>query len=188
MKKPFAGLVLVGFCGLLTIVTALWAQKALQPTGPAAQPPPQNSNSETLLRNFAQAYYSAATHHDELKFRSLVLPQSLLCIDAASSIYFKHELSMFRENVKTSSLTAKKLDSEEARRIAAGFGSTLPAPADVFAMIDWKETTGPETNNHPSVVALKKIGDRYLEVIPCPSAAGIQSRNAFFARRANSKK
>jgi hypothetical protein len=141
-----------------------------------------STNNDPALDTFVRDYYRAATQHDVTKRRSLVHPQYLACIDAVSGAYFEQELSLFPRNVTTSGLVSKALTPSEARASAAVIGARLPLDADHFLAIDWKETSGSETTNHPSMIALRRENGRYLEVISCPSAADIQKRNAFFER------
>jgi hypothetical protein len=141
-----------------------------------------HASTDPALNKFVQAYYEAATQHDVTKLRSLVFPQSLTCIDAASADYFKQELSTFSLSVTTSSLTWRDWDSAAAKAMAAKTNAKFPAEPESFIVIDWRETSGSVTTNHPSIVALKRVSGRYFQVLPCPSAADIQSRNDFFKR------
>ena len=182
MNKAFPAV--AAFDLFLLWQAAAWGQSA--PRAAGSQQGAQNkaaiTNSDTALQSFVQNYYDAVTHHDKAKLRALVYPQSLTCVDSGSSIYFDQELSLFPENVKTSEPSVKRLDVGEAEAMASAIGAKLPENADLFITIDWKETAGRETTNHPSTMALKKAGNRYLEMLPCPSAADVQSRNAFFQR------
>jgi hypothetical protein len=144
------------------------------------------ASADPALSKFVQDYYKASTQRDVTKLRSLVYPQSLACIDAASTEYFRQELSLYPLNVITSAPTWQNWDSAAAKALAAKTNVKFPADPDSFIVIDWKETSGPVTTNHPSIVALKKVSGRYFQVLPCPSAADIQSRNSFFKR--NEKK
>ena len=112
--------------------------------------------------------------------RALFDPHTRTCIDQVSSNYFEQEVSMFPRDVTNSSLSVRRVEQAEVGRMSPG---KLPTGAEQFVLIDWKETSGGVTANHPSLLALKRVDGRLLEVLNCPSPSDIERRNAFFARR-----
>ena len=132
------------------------------------------------LDRFAHEYYEAATHQDAARMRGLFDPQTRACIGRVSGNYFEQEVSMFPRNVTNSPPSVRPLDQAEVRRVSPG---NVPTGAEQFVLIDWKETSGAVTANHPSLLALKRADGRLFVVVNCPSASDIERRNAFFARR-----
>ena len=132
------------------------------------------------LDRFAREYYEAATNQDATRMRGLFDPQTRACIDEVSRTYFEQEVSMFPRNVTTSSPSVRRLEQAEVTRMSP---ANLPTGAEQFVLIDWKETSGGVTANHPSLLALKRVDGRLFAVVNCPSPSDIDRRNAFFARR-----
>ena len=112
--------------------------------------------------------------------RGLFDPHTRTCIDQVSSNYFEQEVAMFPRNVTNSSLSVRRVEQAEVGRMSPG---RLPTGAEQFVLIDWKETSGGVTANHPSLLALKRVDGRLFAVLNCPSPSDIERRNAFFARR-----
>jgi hypothetical protein len=132
------------------------------------------------LDRFARDYYEAATHQDAARMRGLFDPHTRACIDQVSSDYFEQEVSMFPRNVTNSSLSVHRVEQAEVKRMSPG---NVPIGAEQLVLIDWKETSGGVSANHPSLLALKRVDGRLFAVVNCPSASDIERRNAFFARR-----
>jgi hypothetical protein len=132
------------------------------------------------LDRFAREYYEAATDQDAARMRGLFDPHTRACIDQVTRIYFEQEVSMFPRNVTISSPSVRRVEPDEVTRMAPG---NLPTDAEQFVLIDWKETSGGVTANHPSLLALNRVDGRLFAVVNCPSRSDIERRNAFFAHR-----